>query len=59
MLGDERHAAAARRFADLYTAFDPSRQREVMLRRAEELLADESLSGDPSADTREAELAAV
>jgi UDP:flavonoid glycosyltransferase YjiC (YdhE family) len=39
MLTDGRYAAAARRFADRYAAFDPQRQRAAMLERAEELLA--------------------
>lgn len=59
MLSEDRHTAAARRFADRYRPVDPARQPPAMFRRAEELLAEESLPGESSAVTREAELAAV
>jgi UDP:flavonoid glycosyltransferase YjiC (YdhE family) len=58
-LEEDCYATAARRFADRYAAFDPARQREAMFRRAEELLVDESIPGDPPAVTPEMELAAV
>ena len=38
LLHDESYGAAARRFAERYAAFDPRRQREAMLARAEELI---------------------
>ena len=59
MLSEDCYASAAQRFADRYAAFDPARQRAAMLRRAEELLAGESLPAESSEVTREAELAAV
>ena len=40
LLTEDRFALAARRFAHRYAAFDPRRQREAMLARAEELLCE-------------------
>jgi hypothetical protein len=59
VLGDPRCAAGARRFADRYAAFDPARQREAMLARAEELLAGETRSDSPRDPSPAPELAAV
>jgi hypothetical protein len=39
VLGEGSYADAAGRFASRYAAFDPARQREAMLERAEALLA--------------------